>query len=159
MVIKTKKYQLPTNTYIRIGFQSIMIDLWWVWLIPVAIMLVPIFYPPAFGWCLGIAITLIVLYLLFWLIQFSGMTQLEQGKFLFERMSYEIDSRQILLKINNKQGMPLSWDQVKKVKKAKNHYIIVLSKVQFIYLPFKIFRSEHEMKFLETILKRKNYIN
>jgi hypothetical protein len=83
---------------------------------------------------------------------------LEQNKVLFEKLSYEIDSRQILIKLNAKQGMPLTWDKILKAYKTKDAYLLVLSKAQFIHLPFRIFNSENELKFMDTILRRKEYI-
>ena len=50
------------------------------------------------------------LFLLFWWIQFYGVTQLEQGKALFERFSYEITGQQIVMKFNPREGMPMKWD-------------------------------------------------
>ena len=38
---------------------------------------------------------------------------------MFEKMSYEIDSRQILMKLNAKMGSALPWDQITKAKKGK----------------------------------------
>ena len=37
MIIKTKKYQLPTTTYIKMGLISILKEQWWVILIALAI--------------------------------------------------------------------------------------------------------------------------
>lgn len=158
MTIKTKKYQLESKTYINIALKNVMKKFWWAWLIPTAIMLIPFFAPGALWWCFGTALTLSILYVLFWVIQFSAITKLDQYKMLFERLSYEITSRQILIKLNAKQGMPVAWDQIKAVKKGKDHYLLELSMAQFIYLPFSIFKGEHEIKFLESILRRKNLI-
>ena len=156
MIIRTKKYQLPTKVYIRIGMKGISREQWWVYLIILALCS-GYFWIPNIWWFIGTGIAWI-LYLLFWLIQFAGVTQLEQGKVLFERLSYEINSQQVLIRLNNKQGMPLKWDQVKRASKGKDHFLLVLSKVQLIYLPFKIFNTENERKFMESILKRKGYI-
>jgi hypothetical protein len=158
MIIKTKKYQLESKTFIAKAFKNIMIEFWWAWLVPVFIMLIPIFVSGAFWWCFSIALVLIILYLLFWLVQFAGVTQLEQNKILFEKLAYEIDSRQILIKLNPKQGMPITWDKVVKVIANKDEFLVFLSKVQFIHLPHKIFRTENDLKFMESILKRKNFI-
>lgn len=158
MNIKTKKHQLNSRTYTALAMKNILSEWWWVWGVPLAILLVPIFYAPALWWCIGIAFTLSVLYLLFWLIQFTGITQMEQSKFLFQKLSYEINSRQILMKINPREGMPISWGQIKRVKKGKDYFLLFISKVQLIHLPFKIFNSTHEIKFFETILKRKNLL-
>ncbi|MBT30126.1 MAG: hypothetical protein CMO01_10745 [Thalassobius sp.] len=158
MTVKTKKYQLDNKTYISIALKNVMLEFWWVWIIPVVIMLIPIFVEGAFGWCLGISITLIVLYVLFWLIQFAGVTQLEQNKILFEKLAYEIDSRHIMIKLDSKRGMPVTWDTVKKVKKGNDYFLFFLSKVQFIYLPNKVFRTDNDVKFVETIIKRKKLL-
>ena len=98
------------------------------------------------------------LYWLFWVIQFAGVTQMEQNKVMFEKLSYEIDSRQVLMKINSKQGMPIKWEMIKDAQIKEDAYILVLSKAQFIHLPFRIFNSQNEIKFVETILKRKGFL-
>lgn len=157
MIVKTKKYKLPQKTYIKMGLKNIVREQWWVFLIALAIASGTFFIPSTYWFIIGALIGL-VLFFLFWLIQFAGVTQLEQGKMLFEKLSYEIDSRQILIKLNPRQGMPVKWDQVKRAYMGKNHFLFVLSKAQLIYLPFKVFNTENEKRFVETILKRKNYI-
>ena len=156
MIIRTKKYQLPSKTYIRMGFKNIIKEQWWVLLIALAICAGYLIIPSAW-WFIGAAIGL-TLYILFWLIQFAGMTQLEQGKILFERLNYEITSQQILIKISSKQGMPIKWDQVKRAFKGKNYFLLVISKAQLIHLPFRVFNTENERKFMETILRRKGFL-
>lgn len=156
MIVKTKKYKLPTKTYIWVAFKSVLKEQWWVSLIYLAIC-AGYFLAPSHWWITGASIAL-VLYILFWLIQFAGVTQLEQGKFLFEKLSYEISSQQIMLKLNAKQGMPMKWEQIKRAQRGKDHFTFFLSKAQLIYLPDKAFKTENEIKFVEAILKRKGYI-
>jgi len=156
MIVRTKKYQLTTGTYIKAALSAVLKQQWWVGLIFLAIC-AGYLWIPNWWWIIGATIAL-VLYLLFWLIQFAGVTQLEQGKFMFQKMSYEITSQQILLKINAKQGMPLKWDQIKRVKMGKDYMILFVSKAQILYFPHKIFNSENEIKFIGTVLKRKGYI-
>jgi hypothetical protein len=156
MIVKTKKYQLGTGKYIKLGMLNILRTQWWVILIALAIASMT-FVIPSNWWWIG-SIIAFVLYGVFWLIQFAGVPQLEQNKILFERLSYEITSQQILIKLNPKQGMPMKWENIKKAFIGKDFYLLVLSKAQFIYLPFKIFSSDNERKFMETILRRKNYI-
>ena len=156
MIVKTKKYQLSTKKYIRLGMLNILRSQWWVILIALAIASMT-FIIPSNWWWIGSLIAF-VLYGVFWLIQFAGVPQLEQNKILFERLSYEITSQQILIKLNPKQGMPMKWENIKKAFIGKDFYLLILSKAQFIYLPFRIFNSDNERKFMETILRRKNYI-
>ncbi len=156
MIVRTKKYQLTTATYIKAALVSVLKQQWWVGLIFLAIC-AGYLWIPNWWWIIGATIAL-VLYLLFWLIQFAGVTQLEQGKFMFQKMSYEITSQQIILKLNAKQGMPLKWDQIKRVKVAKDHFVLFVSKAQILYLPYKIFNNENEIKFIGTVLRRKGYI-
>lgn len=156
MIIKTKKYKFPTGTFVKMGMRNILLEQWWVFLI-VAALCCGYFFAPNNWWFYGTGIAFI-LYLLFWLIQFAGVTQLEQSKVLFEKLSYEITSQQIMVKLNTKQGMPIKWPQVKKARVGKDYFLLILSKVQMIYLPFKVFNSDNERKFMETILRRKSLI-
>jgi len=156
MIVRTKKYQLPTKKYIGIAFKATLKQQWWVFLIYLAICS-GYFLAPSHWWITGATIAL-VLYLLFWLIQFAGITQLEQGKFMFQKLSYEISSQQILMKLNPKQGMPIKWDQIRRAKKGKDGFTLFMSKAQLIHLPYKIFNNTNEIRFIETVLKRKGYI-
>ncbi|MFY0599921.1 MAG: YcxB family protein [Cyclobacteriaceae bacterium] len=156
MIVRTKKYQLQTKTYIGIAFKAVLKQQWWVGLIFLAICGM-YFVLPSWWWIIGATIAL-TLYFLFWLIQFAGVTQLEQGKFMFQKMSYEISSQQIMLKLNPKQGMPMKWDQIKRVQHTKDAFILYASKAQLLYFPHKIFNNDNEIRFLETVIKRKGYI-
>lgn len=156
MIVKTKKYKLKTGTYIKIGLLNILKEQWWVFLIYLAVCAM-YFIIPSWWWVIGATIALI-LYSLFWLIQFAGIPQLEQNKILFEKLGYEIDSRQILVKVSNKQGMPITWDMVKSAKIGKKDFVLVVSKAQLIHLPFSIFNNNNQVKFVETIIKRKGLV-
>ena len=155
MIIRTKKYQLKTKKYIGIALRAVLKQQWWVFLIYLAICSC-YFLIPNHWWITGATIAF-VLYLLFWIIQFAGVTQLEQGKFMFEKLSYEISSQQILIKLNAKQGMPMKWDQIKRAEQKKDAFIFYISKAQLVHLPFKIFNNGNDIRFIETILKRKGY--
>ncbi len=156
MIVKTKKYQLGTGKYIKLGMLNILREQWWVFLIALAIAAMT-FIIPSHWWWIGALIALVI-YWLFWLIQFAGVTQLEQNKILFERLNYEITSKEIMIKLNPKQGMPMKWENIKRAFLGKDFFLLVISKAQFIYLPFRLFNSENERKFMETILKRKNLL-
>jgi hypothetical protein len=156
MIVRTKKYQLATGKYIGLALVGVLKQQWWVFLIYFAICS-GFFIIPNAWWIISASIALI-LYLLFWLVQFAGVTQLEQSKFLFNKLNYELSSQQILVKLNAKQGMPMKWDQIKRASAKKEAFLLFVSKAQLIYLPHRIFNSDNEIKFFETILKRKGYI-
>ncbi|GAA4827315.1 YcxB family protein [Algivirga pacifica] len=158
MIVKTKKYQLDTQTYIRLALANVLKEQWWVWFIPAAILLIPIVWSAALWWCVGIAATASILYLLFWSIQFAGAAQMEQSKILFEKLSYEIDSRQVLIKLNPREGMPLKWDQIQKVKREKDAFVLVVSRGHVMYWPFRIFKSDNDIRFVEAVLRRKGFL-
>ncbi|GAA0877732.1 hypothetical protein GCM10009119_07000 [Algoriphagus jejuensis] len=153
MIIKTKKYQLETGTYIKMGLKSILKEQWWVILIALAICC-GYFWIASIWWIIG-AVIAYALYVLFWTIQFTGVTQMEQNKAIFQKMAYEIDSRQILMKLNAREGMPVQWNMIKKVEQTKDAFVLYMSKAQFIHLPYRIFNTDNEKRFFETILKRK----
>ena len=156
MIVKTKKYKLPTGTYIKLALKNVLLEQWWV--IPIALAIASgAFFIFSWWWIIG-AVLSYGLYVLFWLIQFAGVTQLEQSKILFDKLSYEINSQQILIKVNPRQGMPIKWENVRKAIIGKDYFLLIITKAQLIHLPFRIFNTEHERKFIETILKRKGYV-
>ena len=156
MIVKTKKYALDKKAYRRAGMRNVLTQQWWVVLIVLAISSMT-FVVPSNWWWIG-ALIAFVLYLLFWLIQFAGVTQLEQSKMLFEKLSYEIDSRQVLIKVSSKQGMPMKWDQIKKAWMDKKQFVLVVNKAQLMLFPYTVFKTQNEIKFVETILKRKGLL-
>ena len=83
---------------------------------------------------------------------------MEQGKFMFQKLSYEVSSQQILIKLNPKQGMPMKWEQIKRAEKTKEAFVLYASKAQLVFLPYKIFNNDNDIRFVETVLKRKGYI-
>jgi len=154
MIIKTKNYKLEKKTYINLALRNTLKQQGWIAGVVAVALCLCYFWVPSIWWFIGAFVGL-GLYLLFWWIQFYGVTQLEQGKMLFERFQYEINSQQIVMKINPREGMPLKWDQIKKATIGKDYFLLVINRAQMIYLPFKIFNSENERKFLTSILKNK----
>ena len=159
MIVRTKNYKLEKKTYINIALKSILRKQGCIALAAAFVLCLCYFIPGAstIWWFIG-AILGLGLYLLFWWIQFYGVTQLEQGKMLFEKFSYEISSQQILMKINPREGMPLKWDQIKSAAIGKDYFVLFVNKAQIIYWPFRIFNSENERKFVGSILKSKGLV-
>lgn len=161
MIVKTKKYQLTSRTYTKIGMRKILKAQWWL---PVSIffgiialnLLLNLVYTNT--WVYIFAPIGVGLYFLFWWIQFVGATQLEQSKPMFQKFNYEIDGKQILMKLNSREGMQIKWEMIKLAEKRKDAFVLFFSNVQFLHLPFRIFNSENEIRFLETLLKRKNLL-
>jgi hypothetical protein len=156
MIVKTRHYRLEKNDYRKFALRNILRQQWWVSLIVLAICL-GYFWIPSIWWFIGAALGG-GLYLLFWWIQFFGVTQLEQSKMLFERLSYDITSQQILIKLNTREGMPMKWDQIKSAKVGPDYFLLFVNKAQLIHLPFKIFNSDNERKFVTSILKMKGLV-
>jgi hypothetical protein len=136
--------------------KNILREQWWVFLIALGILSLTFFIHTI--WFVLLSVIGLILYFLFWLIQFYGITQLEQNQLIFERLGYEITSQQILMQIDTKRGMPILWDQVKKAILGKDYFLLILTKAHLIHLPHRIFNSKNEIKFVETILKRKGLI-
>lgn len=160
--IKTKKYALDKQKYVNINLRQVWKQQWFWSFVPLALIILNVvlnltgWYP---NWWIYVVIVLgAVLYGLFWLVQFTGVTQLEQYKPLFQRFAYEIDSRQILLKSSQNEAGMMKWDMIKSVYKDKDAFVLVISRGQFLYLPFSIFNSEHDLKLMERILKQKGFL-
>jgi hypothetical protein len=158
MIVKTKKYQMTPKEFIKAGMWTIFKEQWMYAGIPLAMIIVGIVWPEGRWWFIIPALVGASLYVLFWYIQFYSATQMEQGKVLFQKLSYEFDSRQILIKLNEKQGSPLKWEMIKSVIKRKEDYLFVMGRGQFFLFPYKIFNSDNDLRFLDSILERKGLI-
>jgi hypothetical protein len=157
MIVKTKNYKLDKKTYVKLALTNILKRQGWIAASGALVICLMYIFVPSIWWFVGAVIGL-GLYLLFWWIQFYGVTQLEQGKMLFEKFSYEITSQQIVMKINPREGMPLKWDQIQHVKMMDDAFVLFINKAQLIHLPFKIFNTENERKFLTSVLKTKGFV-
>ncbi|GAA4435122.1 hypothetical protein GCM10023091_11050 [Ravibacter arvi] len=160
--VRTKKYALPTKKYTRLALKHLFqAQMKWA-LIPLALIIGNVAlnltkaYPNV--WIYVVIVIGVLLYILFWVIQFMGITQLEQYKPMFEKYQYEIDPRQIFMKINQKEGGVMKWEQIQSAYKDPEGFVLVISRGQFLYLPFHIFNSEHDLKIMGRILKQKNLI-
>lgn len=159
MIVKTKNYKLDKKTYIRLALQNVLKRQGWMAAVGAVILCLGYAIPGAQSiWWFIAAFAGVGLYLLFWWIQFYGVTQLEQGKMLFEKFSYEISSQQVVMKINPREGMPLKWDQIKRAEAGKDFFVLYINKAQLIYLPFKIFNTDNERKFLASVLRNKGLV-
>lgn len=156
MIVKTKRFSMETNDYVRMAMTNVLKELWWVFAVPIVIVAMTFVLPSHWWWISALIIT--VLYFLFWIVQFIGVTQLEQFKIMFDKVSYEISSQQILMKVNAKQGMPIRWETIKSVKSNKDSFVFILSKAQLIHMPHKMFANTNDIKFVESILKRKELV-
>lgn len=158
MIVKTKHYRLDKKIYIRLALKNVLKKQGWIAALGFIVICCGYFWVPGIWWFIS-AVIAGGLYILFWWIQFVGVTQLEQGKVLFEKFSYEISSQQILMKLNPKEGMPVKWEQIKTAMIGKDYFLLMMSKAQLIYWPFRIFNTDNERKFVLSILKTKGYIN
>lgn len=157
MIVKTKNYKLDKKTYISLALKNILKRQGWIAALGAFVICLMYIFVPSIWWFVAAFVGL-GLYILFWYIQFYGVTQLEQGKMLFEKFSYEITSQQIIMKLNAREGMPIKWDQITRAEQRKDDFVLFINKAQLIHLPYKIFNTDNERKFLASILRNKGFI-
>jgi hypothetical protein len=157
MIVRTKNYRLEKKIYTSLALKNILRKQGWIAALAAFVICLGYIWIPSIWWFIAAFIGL-GLYILFWWIQFYGVTQLEQSKMLFEKFSYEISSQQILMKINPREGMPLKWDQIQQASIGKDFFVLFVNKAQLIYWPFKIFNTENERKFVSSILRTKGLV-
>ncbi len=156
MTIHTKKIALQRNTYIKLALLHLLRRQWWVGAL--AMLLTAAIHYLGWGRWAIVPPILLLLYFLFWLVQFYGATVVEDSTFIFERMSYQINSQQIILQLTPKQGMAIGWGQIKTAKARKKGFVLFLSAAHLIYLPHHIFKGTHEIRFVHMLLQRKKLI-
>ncbi len=177
LAIRTKKYQLDKNLYTKKALAQVWSKDWWYALIPLALFLLPAVFSFSWWW-VAIAIIVTIIFVLLRSAQVMSVTQVEQGSPLFEKLTYEIDQRQILLKRNEREGMTMTWDMIQRVQKTDDAYMLWLQPPNdaqmpggwkgwlartfqvpvFIHMPYRIFNGVNDQKLLENIMRRKNLL-
>ena len=175
--IRTKKYQLDKEKYTKMALVKVWRHDWWYALIPLVLLLLPAVFSFSWWW-VAAAVVVTILFVLLRSAQVMGVTQIEQGNPLFEKLTYEIDNRQILMKRNEREGMAMNWDMIRKAQVKSDGYLLWLQPAAdaqlptgwkgwvarnfetpiFIHLPFRIFNSANDVKLMENILRRKNLL-
>ncbi|MFD2514068.1 hypothetical protein ACFSRY_09340 [Pontibacter locisalis] len=175
--IRTKKYQLDKDMFSRIAITQVWKKEWWYALIPFAIFMIPAIFSFSWWWVV-LAVVITLIFVLLRSAQVMGVTRVEQGNVLFEKLMYEIDNRQILMKRNDREGMALTWDMIQKAQRKEDSFMLWLQPPAanqlpggwkgwvartfqapiFILLPYRIFNSQNDIKLFESILRRKNLV-
>ena len=180
LAIRTKKTQLSTDAYTRIVMGEVWKKDWVYALIPFALGLLPALFVHSWWW-LALSVVLTLLFVLFRSAQVTGVTQMEQSKPLFERMAFEMDNKQILLRpASDKEGraMQITWDLIGRARRDSDAYLLYLKPGTppegmaawrlwlartfdvpvFLHLPQRIFNSPTDVKLFESMLRRKNLL-
>ena len=177
LAIRTKKSQLTTDAYTRLVMGEVWKKDWVYALIPFALGLLPAIFVHSWWW-LVLAVVLTVLFVLFRSAQVTGVTQMEQSKPLFERMNFEMDQKQLLLRVGPEKAMQLTWDMIGRVRRDSDAYLLYLKPGTppegmaawrlwlartfdvpvFLHLPMRIFNSPNDLKLFESLLRRKNLL-
>ncbi|MVN78351.1 hypothetical protein GO988_18630 [Hymenobacter sp. HMF4947] len=175
--IKTKKYQFDTNTYTRLAMAEVWRKEWWYVTIPFAIGLLPAVIWHSWWW-LALSVVLTVLFVLLRSAQITGVTQMEQSKPLFERMNYEADQRQLVMRQTEQRAMALPWDQIGRVRRDPDAFLLYLKPgvppadmaawrqwlartfdvPVFLHLPLRLFNNDNDRKLFEALLRRKGLL-
>ena len=177
LAIRTKKTQLTTDAYTRLVMGEVWKKDWVYALIPFALGLLPAIFVHSWWWII-LAVVLTILFVLFRSAQVTGVTQMEQSKPLFERMNFEMDNKQLLLRVGPEKAMQLTWDMIGRVRRDADAYLLYLKPGTppadtagwrvwlartfdvpvFLHLPQRIFNSPNDVKLFEAMLRRKNLL-
>ncbi|TPG62884.1 hypothetical protein [Hymenobacter nivis] len=177
LAIVTKKSQFDTNAYTKLAMAEVWRKDWKYALVPFAIGLLPAIIWHSWWW-LALSFVLTLAFVLLRSAQVTGVTQMEQSKPLFERMSFEMDQKQLLLRVSKEKAMQLTWDMIGKVRRDGDAYLLYLKAGDppadtagwrlwlartfdvpvFLHLPQRIFNSDNDRKLFEALLRRKNLL-
>ncbi len=153
MIIKTKKHRLSPRTYIRIGFGDTMRRQWWVTLL--AIIATSSAFYIGYFWSSVTLLTLYFLYLVFWFVQFYGVTVMEESKAFFAPITYQISSKEIVMMLTKNRGSQIDWKQIQYMRKGSKGVVLFIDRGQFIHLPNRVFMDKQERLFFSQLLERK----
>ena len=177
MAIRTKKTQFSSDDYTKIAMAEVWRKDWPYALIPFVLGLLPALFAPSFWWLL-LAVVLTLLFVVFRSAQVQGVTQMEQSKPLFERMAFEVDNRNVLMRVSPEKAMQLPWDMIARARRHDSAFLLYLKAGTppeglkawrlwlartfdvpvFLHLPYKIFASDNDRKLFEAMLRRKDLL-
>lgn len=177
LAIVTKKSQFDTNAYTKLAMAEVWRKDWVYALVPFALGLLPAIIWHSWWW-LALSFVFTLLFVLLRSAQVTGVTQMEQSKPLFERMSFEMDQKQLLLRVSKEKAMQLTWDMIGRVRRDDDAYLLYLKPGAppadtagwrlwiartfdvpvFLHLPQRIFNSDNDRKLFEALLRRKNLL-
>ncbi len=177
LAIVTKKTQFDTNAYTRLAMAEVWRKDWVYAFVPFAIGLLPAIVWHSWWW-LAVSALLTLAFVLLRSAQVTGVTQMEQSKPLFERMSFEMDQKQLLLRVSKEKAMQLTWDMIGKVRRDGDAYLLYLKPgvppegtapwrlwlgrtfdvPVFLHLPQRVFNSDNDRKLFEALLRRKSLL-
>lgn len=157
MIIKTKKYQLSRDTYISVGWSYLLRSKWWILLIALPFLLSYIYFR-SIAFCVVLPVLGELAYWGYGWFRLYAVTKVRQNELMFSPLIYQISSQELLMQFNSKQAASIPWDQIKQVYRDSSCFMLIISPVQFIYWPYKIFHSVHEIKLVESILRRKQLL-
>jgi hypothetical protein len=93
-------------------------------------------------------------------------------------MSFEMDQKQLLLRVGPEKAMQLTWDMIGRARRDDDAYLLYLKPGTppeglaswrlwlartfdvpvFLHLPQRIFNSPNDLKLFEALLRRKNLL-
>ncbi|MBB6609645.1 hypothetical protein H7F15_01210 [Pontibacter sp. Tf4] len=175
--IRTKKYQLDKDLFTKVALGKVWRREWWYALIPFALFMLPAVFSFSWWWVAG-AVIVTLIFVALRSAQIVGVTRVEQGNPLFEKLNYEIDSRQIVMKRNEREGMTMTWDMIEKAERSDDAFLLWLQPPTsaqlpggwkgwvartfqapvFIHMPYRIFVGANDVKLMESLLRRKNLL-
>ena len=101
------------------------------------------------------ALTIELVYILFWLIQVYSIQYHPQSSVLFDKIIYTFSPEDIFINIDATKGAQIKWDQIIKIKYRDDYVLLFLSKIQMLYVPYYAFRSPLEKNLFLNLLKKK----
>ena len=156
MRISTGYYRFPEGLYIRVGFFNALREQWYISFVLFFLIGLSIYFRDSI--CIVICCIIEVLYLLFWVVQFYGITKLPQMKIMFQRIFFEFNDDQILMHVDTRSAAQIKWGMIKSCRKMKDCYFFFITKANILYVPFKAFKSKSDLNLFEVLLKVKNVI-
>ena len=153
MEIKTKTNILPTSLFKRECCKNIFREQWWVNILILSVLGYGVYIHMKSVWITALVFE--ILYLLFWFIQITTALYIPQNAILFEKFSFVFSPENITLVLSGNRRSQIEWDQVLFVKFRKDYVVMFVSKIQFLYVPFSIFRSNMEKTMFLNLIKTK----
>lgn len=106
-----------------------------------------------------IASILSLLYPLLAYLVLKALSEVPENKAMFARFSFDITPQKIMMRINVREGMNITWDKIEKVTVKEDYFMMHMARFQFLHLPLKIFKTKNDVSLFKLILRRKGFLD
>lgn len=154
MRIETAEFGLTKREMLSLLFAGYLRRKWWILLLLAAVL--PWAWQMMGRPRLELVLVAVAVFLVWIPAEMAKHVFLPKNKRLYLRRRHEFDDERILTRVSDGSIGRMNWPDVTTVSRTRKHFLVYISKKQFIVIPFRAFKTEADLRaFGEFLAARK----